>query len=109
MLMLVLVLIFAAIPMASAASSQTSVQITGQGNLVFSGLLHGGHLPYYGPEGSFKVTNSSGQVVFSDYRATNSDPGYFLFKVPNLPYDTYTITGTAETPNTSVEFYTPSF
>ncbi len=65
----------------------------------------------YGPEGTFKVTNSSGQVVFSEYRAdggTNTT-AYFYFKVTNLPYDTYTINGKAASPHTVIEFYQPSF
>ncbi|OAB44818.1 hypothetical protein [Paenibacillus glacialis] len=107
---LMFLLIFTVVPLASAAStSDVSVQITGQGTLSFSGNLIGGNPGVYGPEGIFKVTNSSGQVVFSEYRASSTSPGYFSFKVSNLPNDTYTITGKAETPHTSISFYQPSF
>ncbi|MBP2000240.1 hypothetical protein J2Z69_001259 [Paenibacillus shirakamiensis] len=105
--MLVL-LIFTVIPFAGASAAQTSVQVTGQGNLYFSGYLTGGGA-YYGPEGTFTVTNSSGAVVFSKVRASNTSPAYFSFTVPNLPYDTYTIVGHGDTPNTSVTFTQSSF
>ncbi|NEW08427.1 hypothetical protein GK047_20730 [Paenibacillus sp. SYP-B3998] len=108
-ILLLCLAIFSVLPLATASASTSSVQIHGQGTLHFSGNLYGGTPGLYGPEGSFKVTNSSGQVVFSDYRATSSSPGYFSFSVPNLPLDTYTITGKGETPNTSVTFYQPSF
>lgn len=104
-------LIFTVVPLASASASDTgtSIQITGQGTLYFAGNLIGGNPPIYGPEGIFKVTNSSGQVVFTQYRASSTSPGYFSFKVPNLPYDTYTINGKAETPHSWITFYQPEW
>ncbi|OAB40325.1 hypothetical protein [Paenibacillus antarcticus] len=109
-LLVMILLVFTVVPLASAAStSDVSIQITGQGTLSFSGNLTGGNPGVYGPEGTFKVTNSSGQVVFTEYRASSISPGYFSFKVSNLPYDTYTVNGKAATPNTQINFYQPSF
>ncbi|HEY2493286.1 MAG TPA: hypothetical protein VGI33_10285 [Paenibacillus sp.] len=110
-ILLMVLLIFTVVPLASASASApgVNIQITGQGTLYFAGNLIGGNPPVYGPEGIFKVTNSSGQVVFTQYRAGGGSPAYFSFKVFNLPYDTYTINGQAESPHTWIEFYQPSF
>lgn len=105
---LLVLLMFTVVPLASAASQPTTVQVTGQGNLYFAGYMNGGGA-YYGPEGTFTVKNSSGQVVFSEIRVTKTSPGYFSFNVPNLPYGTYTIIGQGDTPNTTVTFTTVSF
>ncbi|MWV42744.1 hypothetical protein GRF59_03810 [Paenibacillus sp. HJL G12] len=80
--MILCLTLFAFIPLSASAAS--TVQVTGQGQLVVTGNFLGSYAEVY-------VTNQNGQEVYDRIFSSYGGTGTVNATIPNLPYGTYRI------------------